>query len=98
MKGRVSLTELVPFGEVVMFKVPKTGDALGSFEDRWQQGVWLGCTIRDGMTIIGTHDGVHKVGTFKRKLDGEQWSAKFDPHAPPGWNPTIRHSLRVSGN
>ena len=74
MKGRTSLTELVPFGETVMFKVPKTGHAIGSFEDRWESGIWLGCTIRDGMTLVGTSSGVYKVGTIKRKPDGEQWS------------------------
>ena len=75
MKGRVSLTELLPFAEVVLFKIPKTGDAVGSFEDRWDSGVWLGSTIRDGMHLIGTAAGVFKVGTLKRKPDGEQWSA-----------------------
>ena len=74
MKGRTSLTELVPFGEVIMFKVPKTGESVGSFEDRWESGVWLGATIRDGMTLVGTKTGVYKVGTIKRKVDGEQWS------------------------
>ena len=32
IKGRKSLTELVPFGEAVMFKIPKTFEAVGSFE------------------------------------------------------------------
>ena len=74
MKGRTSLTELIPFGETVMFKVPKTGEVVGSFEDRWESGVWLGCAVRDGMTLVGTATGVYKVGTIKRKADGEQWS------------------------
>ena len=63
LKGRVSLTELLPFAEVVLFKIPKTGDAVGSFEDRWGSGVWLGSTIRDGMHLVGTAAGVFKVGT-----------------------------------
>ena len=74
MKGRTSLAELVPFGETIWFKIPKTGNAVGSFEDRWEQGVWIGSTIRDGMSLIGTPSGVFKVGTIKRKPDGEQWS------------------------
>ena len=37
MKGRTSLAELVPFGETVLFKIPKTGNAVGSFEDRWEE-------------------------------------------------------------
>ena len=75
MKGRVSMTELVPFGETVMFKIPKTGASIGSFEDKWDEGIWLGSTIRDGMHLIGTSAGVFKVGTIRRKADGEQWSA-----------------------
>ena len=74
MKGRTSLTELVPFGETILFKVPKTGNAIGSFEDKWESGIWLGCTIRDGMTLVGTSSGVYKVGTIRRRPDGEQWS------------------------
>ena len=72
MKGRASVAELVPFGETVMFKVPKTGDHVGSFEGRWDEGVWLGSSIRDGMSLIGTTVGVFKVGTIRRKPDGEQ--------------------------
>ncbi len=74
IKGRKSLTELVPFGKTVMFKIPKTSQAVGSFEERWETGVWVGTTIRDGMSLIGTPTGVYKVGTIRRKPDGEQWS------------------------
>ena len=51
MKGRTILTELVPFGETVLFKLPKPGNAVGSFEDQWEEGIWIGSTIRDGMSI-----------------------------------------------
>ena len=66
MKGRKSLTELVPFGETVMFKISKTSQAVGSFVERWESGVWIGTTIRDGMSLIGTTGGVYKVGAIKR--------------------------------
>ena len=74
IKGRKSLTELIPFGELVLFKVPKTAHAIGSFEERWESGVWLGSTIRDGMHLIGTGEGVFKVGTIRARPDGENWS------------------------
>ena len=45
IKGRKSLTELVPCGETVMFKIPKTSRAVGSFEERWETGVWVDATI-----------------------------------------------------
>ena len=62
------------FGERILFKIPKTGQAVGSFEDRWEEGIWLGCTVRDGMTLVGTPAGVFKVGTIKRRAEDEQWS------------------------
>ena len=37
MKGRTYLAELMPFGETVLFKIPKTANAVGSFEDRWEK-------------------------------------------------------------
>ena len=77
IKGRKSLTALVPFGETVMFKIPKTAQAVGSLEDRWETGVWVGTTIRDGMSFIGTPSGVFKVGTIRKKLGGEQWSQEM---------------------
>ena len=64
MKGRTSLTELLPFGEHILFKIPKTGVAVVSFEDRFESGVWLGYSIRDGMHLVGTATGVYKVGTL----------------------------------
>ena len=77
IKGRKSLSELVPFRETVMFKIPKTAQAVGSFEERWETGVWIGTTIRDGMSLVGTTAGVFKVGTIRRKPDGEQWSKEM---------------------
>ena len=71
IKGRKSLTELVPFGEKVMFKIPKTAQAVASFEDRWETVVWVGTTIRDGMSLIGTPSDVFKVGAIRRKPDDD---------------------------
>jgi hypothetical protein len=77
IKGRKPLKELVPFGEAVMFKISNTSQAVGSFEERRETGVWVGTTIRDGMSLIGTPTGVYKVGTIRRKSDGEQWSQEM---------------------
>jgi hypothetical protein len=57
-----------------MFKIPKTSEAVGSFKERWETGVCIGTTVRDGMSLIGTPTGVYKVGTIRRKPYGEQWS------------------------
>ena len=88
------MAEFVPSGEMVMFKVPKTGDPVGSFKDRWEEGVWMGCNVRDGMAIIGTIAGVFKAGTFRRKLEGENWSAdmiKGIAGTPQKPDPTTEH-------
>ena len=50
MKGRRSNSKLVPFGETVLFKIPKTEKKIGDFEDRWEQGIWVGFIIRSGST------------------------------------------------
>ena len=63
-----------------MFKIPKTSEAVGSFEERWETGLWIGTTFRDGMSLIGTPAGVYKVGTIRRKPDGEQWSQDMIKH------------------
>ena len=51
MKGRKSLTELVPFEETVMFKIPKTSQAVGSFEERWESGVWIATFAKNKLDV-----------------------------------------------
>ena len=52
IEGQKSLTKLVPFGETVMFKNPKTSQAVGSFEETWETGVCVGTTILDGESPV----------------------------------------------
>ena len=76
MKGRKCAAKLVPFGETVLFKVPKTSARLGGFEDRWESGCWIGFIIRSGEHLVGTADGVYKVSTVMRRAAGSRWSAE----------------------
>ena len=77
MKGRRSRTPLLPFGEVVMFKIPKTNKRIWSFEDRWGKGVWAGVESRSGEHIVATAEGIFKVSTIKRRPADQRWSLEL---------------------
>ena len=66
MKGRRSNTKMLPFGEVILFKIPQTQKRIGSFEDRWEEGCWIGVVPRSGEHLVAAATGVYKVGTIKR--------------------------------
>ena len=55
------------FGKAVHFKIPSTKLMPGKFEDRWDEGLWLGFDMRSGENSIGTSVGVFKVATVQRK-------------------------------
>ena len=67
MKGRRSNAKLVPFGEAVLFKIPKTQHRAGEFEDRWDMGRLLGFIMRSGEHLVGTANGAFKVSTVMRR-------------------------------
>ena len=56
-------------------KIPKTNLKPGKFEDRWDEGVWLGFDMRTGEYMIGTKVGVFRVATVRRKPIDARWSA-----------------------
>ena len=76
MKGRRSNGKLCEFGEIVHFLIPKTKDMPGKFEDRWSEGIWLGCDMRSGEHLIGTDSGVFRVSTIRAKPEDVRWSAE----------------------
>ena len=77
MTGRRFYGKMVPFAEMVMFKIPKTKHRVGSFEDRWELGCWVGIVPRSGEHLVATDTGVHKVSTIKRRMASERWSAEW---------------------
>ena len=76
MKGRRVNVPLVPIGESVLFKLPKVPHMPGDFRDRFEEGIWVGCTIRSGEHIVATEKGVYKVGSVVRKPEDRRWSAE----------------------
>ena len=77
MKGRRSTAKLVPFGECVLLKIPKTNHKVGDFEDRWEAGIWVGFMMRSGEHLVATAKGVFKVSTVMRRPPGRRWSAEM---------------------
>ena len=76
MTGRRFHSKMVPFAEMVMFKIPKTKHRVGSFEDKWEVGCWVGIVPRSGEHLVATDTGVYKVSTIKRRMASERWSAE----------------------
>ena len=77
MKGRRTNAKMVPFGESVLFKIPKTASRVGGFEDRWESGVWLGFVMRSGEHLVGTSQGVFKVSAIMRRSSDRRWSREL---------------------
>lgn len=76
LKGRRSNGKLAEFGEIVHFLIPKTKDMPGKFDDRWSEGVWLGCDVRSGEHLIGMDSGVFRVSTVRAKTRDTKWSTE----------------------
>ena len=74
---RRTTAKLVPFGEAVLFKIPKMQHDTGNFRDRWQLGVWLGFILRTGEHVVATAKGVFSVSTVMGGSPGSQWSAEL---------------------
>ena len=76
MKGRRVNVPWIPFAESVLFKLPKVPNMPGDFRDRFENGVWVGCTIRSGEHLVATEKGVFKVSSVVRKPEDRRWSSE----------------------
>ena len=74
MKGRRVNVPWIPFGESVLFKLPKVPNMPGDFQDRFEIGIWVGCTIRSGERLVATDRGVFKVSSVVRRAEDKRWS------------------------
>ena len=60
IKGRKIHAPMIPFGETVLFKLPKVPRMPGDFKDRFEIGTWVGCTVRSGEHLVATEGGYPK--------------------------------------
>ena len=58
IRGRKANAPIAAFGEVIMFKIPKTKLNPGKFEDYWETGIYLGFDMRSMETLVSTPAGV----------------------------------------
>ena len=77
MKGRKVHVPPMPLGESILFKLPKVINMPGDFQDRFETGIWLGCTIRSGEHLVGTPKGVYKVSAVMRRSEDKRWSSEM---------------------
>ena len=76
MKGYKGIMPTGEFGEVVHFR-PHDVLKQGGYNDRFEDGVWLGFDARSGENIVGTEKGVHRTGSIRRKSPDCQWSQEL---------------------
>ena len=73
-KGRRCEVEVVPFGEVVMYRLPEVAnDKHQALERRWSKGLWLGHARHTPEAIIATDTGIVKAWAVRRLPAGQQW-------------------------
>ena len=72
-RGRKCELELVPFGEVVWYRLPEVAvDRHQALEARWAKGVWVKHARHSSETLIGTPKGVVKAWAIRRMAHGQQ--------------------------
>ena len=75
LRGRKLHPDLIEFGECVHY-LPLNHLELGKAEARWKDGIFLGLRLESGEKLVGTHEGVFKVRSIRRKVESERWDAK----------------------
>ena len=76
-KGRSCELEVMPFGQVVMFRLPEVArDKHQSLEERWSKCIWLGHARHTPEAIIATDTGIVKAWAVRRLSAGQQWDDK----------------------
>ena len=72
-KGKKATTLGIEFGEAVLWRRKKVGGALAKMTSLWEDGVYLGVTVKSGEMIVGDGSGVWKTRSVNRKPLSERW-------------------------
>ena len=73
-RGKKCKTEVVPFGEKVMYERLKDGGRKNIMESNFEEGLWLGHTRQSNEILVGTEEGVVRAWAIKRVPEAERWS------------------------
>ena len=75
-KGKPAKTPGIEFGEMVLWKRHRRGDALAKMSCLWEDGVFLGVKGVSGEIKIADRTGIWKVRTIQRRPMGERWKGE----------------------
>ena len=87
-KGRRYARAIAEFGECVIYcKLGSKG--IDKFDERWEEGIWLGSRDESDEILIGTNEGVVKARSVRRKAQFEdRWNAdQFNNMKGTPWQP-----------
>lgn len=91
IRGRSHVSPKAKFGEVVLYRIPKT-IRLGKSEPRWRRGVWMGTVEWSDEHIIGTKLGVIRSRVISQLPDGQRYDAMHsDEVQGTPWKPSTKH-------
>ena len=68
---------MMPFGEKVVWMVPKENHRRNKLEPMHQFGVFVGIVPRTGEFVVLTAEGAVLVCTVHRFSDNRRWDAEF---------------------
>ena len=75
--GRKCDLPVVPFGEVVLFRLPEVAnDRHQALEERWSQGIWLGHARGIGEILVSDAHGVRHVWAIRTLIEDQQWDGE----------------------
>ena len=72
LRGKEFRVDVCEFGECVWYMKPGSVGK-DKFDNKWEDGVWLGVVNESGENIIGTSEGCIKVRAVKRKPIEKRW-------------------------
>ena len=75
-KGKPAKTAGIEFGELVLWRRQRRGDALGKMTCLWEDGVFLGIKGSTGEVKIADKNGIWKARAVQRRPISERWKAE----------------------
>ena len=58
--------ELCPFGETVLFRIPKQSKRTHKADSAWRHGIWVGKAEESDEHLLATPDGIQRARTVRR--------------------------------
>ncbi len=77
-KGKSSKTKLLPFGEKILWMLPKEVRRKNpKMTPRFNFGIWIGINETTGEYLVTTPEGIKRARTIRRMPSDSRWDADF---------------------